>query len=73
MNEPMSPEAVQEFLVGLLEDWAAGPCDGSGELFVPASKFADLAESITESWFKNQRRAVTAAVATVQGREGFLR
>jgi hypothetical protein len=69
----MSPEAVQEYLVSVLEDWAAGPCDGSGEQYVPASRFAGVAESITESWFKNQRRAVAAAVAEVKGQEGMFR
>jgi hypothetical protein len=43
----MSPEVVKEYLVGVLEDWAAGPCDGSGEQYVPASRFAGVAESIT--------------------------
>jgi hypothetical protein len=52
---PMHPVAIREFIIGVLEDHE------NDEKVVPASRYADLAESLTESWLKDRRRAIGVA------------
>lgn len=52
---PMHPVAIREFIVSVLEDY-----ETDAEV-VPAARYADLAESLTESWLKDRGRAIAEA------------
>lgn len=52
---PMGPLAIRDYIVGLLED-----CENEYEA-VPSGRYAEVAESLTESWMKDRRRAIAEA------------
>lgn len=51
----MHPVAIREFIVSVLEDH-----ETDGEV-IPAARYADLAEGLTESWIKDRQRAIAQA------------
>lgn len=55
-HPPMRPVAIREFIVGVLEDHEVDDCAA-----VEASRYADLADALTESWLKDRQRAITEA------------
>lgn len=53
---PMHPVQIREYLVSRFEDY-----ESADDVGVSASRFDDLATSITESWLKDRQRAIAEA------------
>lgn len=52
---PMHPAAIRQFIVSVLEDHE------TDDEVVPAARYTDLADGLTESWLKDRQRAIAEA------------
>jgi hypothetical protein len=51
----MHPVAIRELIISVLEDYE------TDDQAVPAARYSNLAESLTESWLKDRQRAIAEA------------
>ena len=52
---PMHPNAIRNLIVGVLEDYE------TDDEVIPTTHYANIANSLTESWLKDRQRAIAEA------------